>query len=384
MNIYLLMSTYNKKYSSGGTIAHRTAEYLAKKASVTVITIGEKRETLQENGIKVESFPLGMNYHKALLFTRAGIQEDYLSNWCKIVLEFIRKEIKPGKEDVFLATTVGELGMLHVGNAVKNMYGSKFYIHFHDPIKHAKVNGLKYGQYPLPYASREKYENEYVNNADKIFTCCDSFKEYLIKKYPGIEGKVQNYYFGWNSNLDTEMTESIHSYQKPFKVVYGGIFNWPQGPEILGKSLGGLKGFEVEYIGVWDRYKPVLKQNANNIKCIKRMDKAEYVKYLSTEVDMGFVPLSRDYFSACVPAKLYEYINAGIPILATLPEGDARNIINDNGYGIAVGYNVEELRRVALSLTKERLEEYKLNILKDREKWRFDNCMTGFFKEIVG
>ena len=383
MNVYVLMATYNMKYSSGGSIAQATVERLAKKANVIVITVGDKRRTDYVGNIRVESFPIGMNKKLALLYARLGVQEDYLAAWTQDVISYLSSEVALSTEDVLLCTTVGELGTLFVGNEIKKKYGTKFYVHFHDPIKHVYVNGKKYGKYPLPYASKEKYEEKYVNNADKIFTCCDTFRKYIVEKYPQIDEKCKNYYFGWIPLKDDIEVENKKEHNKVKTIIYGGLFNWPQGPEILGQAVKNSLDARAQYIGAWQNYKKVASLKNETVQMLERMERKKYVEYLKETADMGFVSLSRDYFSACVPAKLYEYIYVGLPILAALPDGDAKDIINKRGYGIAVGYNKEELVKAINSLTSEQLLSYRSNIMRDRDEWCFDKTMEGFIEEVI-
>ncbi len=55
------------------------------------------------------------------------------------------------------------------------------------------------------------------------------------------------------------------------------------------------------------------------------MSHRDYIIYMQTNVDVAFLSLSKEYFSACIPAKLYDYINIGLPILASLPDGEAKD-----------------------------------------------------------
>ena len=106
-------------------------------------------------------------------------------------------------------------------------------------------------------------------------------------------------------------------------------------------------------------------------------------------IDVGFVSLAKDYYQACVPSKIYEYINLGLPMIGALPGGDSVNIINDNNYGIACKYN--DINSIVNSIVKLQDKEILTNInnsiLKDRKKWYMKNKIlelnTMLKKEII-
>jgi hypothetical protein len=87
---------------------------------------------------------------------------------------------------------------------------------------------------------------------------------------------------------------------------------------------------------------------------------------------LGFVSLSDNYFGACIPSKIYEYINIGMPIIGFLPRGEARDIVNDNGYGyIALPDSPNDLKKKVSDFFTDQgaLFEINQNILRDRTGW---------------
>lgn len=77
--IFMIMATYDCKESSGGSIAHRTLSLLQKYGyRVIVITVGDPA-TYSVGNAKIVSVPMNSNYQTALLLTRMGVVEDYLS-----------------------------------------------------------------------------------------------------------------------------------------------------------------------------------------------------------------------------------------------------------------------------------------------------------------
>ena len=99
------------------------------------------------------------------------------------------------------------------------------------------------------------------------------------------------------------------------------------------------------------------------------MSNKEYIDYLQKNADIGFVSLQGQLAELCVPSKLYEFINLGLPILGVLG-GDGKNIICTNHYGIVADYNTQSLRNSILEMAhSERLLAYRNNVIRDREKW---------------
>ena len=383
--ILLFMSNYEDHCSSGGNIARRTVQFLNDSGYFVIVFTTGTFNVLKKKDSIIVSIPLGIEKRNALLLTRMGIIEDYLDKWVNTVLRFIIEDsvgIKITSNDVCLCTTVGELGTLKIGQLLKEKLGTRYIIHFHDPIKHAYVNGEKYGMYPLPYASREKYEKKYIEAADEIITCSKTFNKYLQNKYPDICNKIYNLYFGWMVDANPKIYCKTKS--DCLRITYGGIFGWVQGPEILAMAVEGMSDIQITYVGNWSNYKRIAKRNQNNVILRNRMPHEEYMRFLMEDTDIGFLSLSRNYFSACVPAKLYEYINTGIPILAAVPDSDTTHIINDNGYGISTDYSVDKLKSILRNINYCQLNEYTNNILRDRDKWDFNNTMKGLVNIIEG
>lgn len=379
--IILFIMDYEKTSSSGGNLARRTVKMLSENGFyVVVFTCGDLGE-VTGNNCQIISLPLGIGYKTSLLLTRIGLIEDYLDIWVKKVLDYMEEEkngLTISHDDTCICTSVGELGTFKIGHILKEKYGVRYVLHFHDPIKHAYVNGEKYGMFPLPYASRERYEQCYVQAADWIITSSDTFRGYLCNKYPFVKDKIENLYFGWMK--DAKPNHHDICAEGKINIVYGGSFGWPQGPEILAMAAKGVEHVTITYVGNWNGYRKLKKLKQENVFFLDRMDHEEYMNYLMEKADVGFLSLSREYFSACIPAKLYEYINTNLPILAAVPESDTSRIINEYEYGISVEYNVDKLRRAIINLNYEKLKRYNEAIYRSRENWNFDFTMRGLIK----
>lgn len=186
-----------------------------------------------------------------------------------------------------------------------------------------------------------------------------------------MSNRLVNAHFGWIESVE----KSNRKAENILRIAYGGNFGWPQSPEILAKAVEGLDGVEAVFIGKYQNYKPILRfTDKSNIRLIDRMSHRDYIIYMQTNVDVAFLSLSKEYFSACIPAKLYDYINIGLPILASLPDGEAKKIINDNQYGIAVSIDVNGLREAICSLLDDKVRRIFINNINlDKNKWNIKN-----------
>ena len=84
--------------------------------------------------------------------------------------------------------------------------------------------------------------------------------------------------------------------------------------------------------------------------------------------DVCFLSLASAKFSYAVPGKLYEYIAHGRPLLAALPDGAARTLIEREGFGLAAGFtSVDDLQEKMLLMTdKETRRAFHHRIVENR------------------
>ena len=370
--LYYLTRSYLPQQSGGILIRVGAVNFLRKnKFKVIVVTPNYgSREIRQENDILY--LPLSYHLGLAMKMERIGFNEDYLDEWVKITFDYLKNKVT--KEDIIFTTSGGELGNIKLGYNLKGRISCKLVINLQDPIDYTLVNGLKLDN--SFHVSREKQEAKYLNIADLIITSSETLQISLQKKYPHLRDKIVNNYFGYIDKVS--LIEKIPSTK--LRIAYGGIFASLQSPEILAQALESIEDIEVYFIGDSHKYKP-LKHYFNRYHFISFLPREEFLKFMLQQVDVGFVSLANDYLGACVPSKIYEYINLGIPILAALPEGSAKDIINNYKYGVACDYNdLESIRKAIIKLKDpNELDKFRRNILKDRDSW----AMEERIKEVV-
>lgn len=343
-------------------------EYLQKLGWDVVVVM----PNYNSNKLKVENnihlIPYNKNQRLAFWFERIGIYEDYLDEWVKNAFFYLKNKVT--KNDIVFATTGGELGTIKLGSILKKEIGCKFVINFRDPLDYSIVNGLKLDK--KFHVSREKQEKKYVSNSDLIITSSNTYKNALKKKYPFL--KIVNNYFGYIKKIDLNSFNKIKS--DKIRIAYAGNMGKTQKPETLYEIYKKLKRNDVElyFIGNFSNNKILKNIKDKNVKLISYLEHNEFIKFMIENIDIGFVSLSNDYLGACVPSKIYEYINLGLPIFGALPDGDGKDLINKNKFGMAKKYNnIKELvEALNLMLKNENIKFFKNNILKERDKWSME------------
>jgi len=381
---YLTRSFYPYQKGGGPLLRLGQVKALEEKGwdiSVVMPNYGSNKLNIENNIIQI---PLNYNIKINSYLERLGLSEDYLDKWVKKAFKYLKNKIK--KDDIIFATSGGELGMIKLASLLKDEIGCKFVVNFHDPLDYSIVNGLKLDK--KFHISREKQEYKYLKNSDLIITSSKYNKNSLQMKYPKWENKIKNNYFGYIKEINLKEYKKIKS--KKLRVAYVGNMGDLQKPEILYNIFKNLNNSNIEifFIGDSKSYKPLNNIADFNVNFIDFIPHSEFLKFMVEFIDVGFVSLTNDYLGACVPSKIYEYINLGLPMIGALPDGDGKDIINKNGYGLAYNYNdIDNLSKALENLTdKNYLEKIKLNILKDKKKWSMKNRIKEidiYLKELI-
>jgi glycosyltransferase involved in cell wall biosynthesis len=372
MKIYFLSrSLYPFHKTGGGQIRAGQIRYLNEMGYEVIVVMPNFDKDQIETSTELIKIPV--KFHKKLetLKQMLGINEDYLDIWVETAFNYLKNKIT--EKDIIFAASGGELGTIKLGSLLKKYIGCKLVINFHDPINYSLVNGKKINK--QPHISREKTEAKYLANTDLVITSSKTYQKVLQVKYPKLTPKINNNYFGYFSKINLNLYKKTRT--DKLKIAYVGSMTSTQKPEILYKlySLFDQNQIEIYFIGNYAKYKPL--KNINHKHLVGYLEPEDLFKFMRQNIDIGFVSLANDYFGACVPSKIYEYINLDLPILGALPEGDGKDIINDYGYGIACHYNDYQGLTDAIKqfLDRDFFDTIKSNILKDRDKWFMKNKM---------
>lgn len=325
-----------------------------------------------ENIIQIPTLSLLRVTHQ---LQRIGLMEDYLDIWVQNAYYHLKSIIK--NEDIIFATSGGDLGTLKLAVLLKNKIGCKIVFNFRDPLEYALCNGLKMDD--KYHVSREKVEKKYIYQADLIVTSSNSYRDNILLKYNDLSTKIYTNYFGYVEPVKVQ--EQKVKYNNVLNICYMGTMTKAQKPEILIEAYNMLqdeykKKIRLVFIGDYMNYTPFHNYlNNENIKFMPYMKHDELLRYMTNHIDVGFVSLTDDYYGACVPSKIYEYINLGLPMIGALPYGDGIDIINNNGYGKSVYYKeINKLSEIITLFTdKNFMENCKNSVINDKEMWSMKN-----------
>lgn len=127
------------------------------------------------------------------------------------------------------------------------------------------------------------------------------------------------------------------------RVVYVGALSGAQGPEILCDAVRLLRRdspavadrLDVAIYGPDNRYQQqVLQPRLTDGVRYGGFLQAGDVGGVLAQAHVGFLSLASEDFAYAVPGKVYDYIAHGRPMLASLPDGAARRLIETEGVGL--------------------------------------------------
>lgn len=378
MKLFFLTRTYPDDKTGGALIRKGQIEHFRKYGyDVWIIAPNylDKR-IIYNQGEKCILYPLRIGIRCTILLEALGFCDDYLSNWAKNAAKYLQQYICA--DDIIFATSGGELGTLSLGAILKNKIGCKLIYNLHDPIGFTHVNGyfLKYYSIFSFHIPRDRIVKRYLLQADAVITSSISYMTFLNSKY-NIKN-IHACYFGYltesNLHLQKKVDDIVH-------IVYGGALSQLQHVDLFIKYAIKNPHIKISVIGNYLQKKNLLIYQ-DKVAFLHSMPQDEYLTYLSLNADIGFLSLDGPLSDLCIPSKLFEYINLGIPILAII-KGDTARIVEEYEYGVIATFSESSIQNaLQLVANNDNRKKWKSNILRDRERWSMDFRIKEFINII--
>lgn len=213
-------------------------------------------------------------------------------------------------------------------------------------------------------------ERSFFPRVDKAITVSDSIAGIFSTKYGIPVSVVRNIPPNRNFKLFRNKEELGIDPDKKILLMQGSGINIQRGAEELIDAMAYLEGYQLLIIGGGDVIDALKKQaephvKSGHIKFYPRMPVADLYQY-TMHADLG-LSLDKDTnlnYRYSLPNKLFDYIHAGIPILAS-PLVEVKKIVDGYDIGITIEHHSPEhiasKIKVALSDQKQ-LDKWKENL----------------------
>ncbi len=331
MNIYLFVDRY-KPYplSSARMIEDLSNNFLLENHNITVITtdhkIKEKYEISDDKGIRVVRVKtLNINQRSKVI---RSLIEISLSG---LIWKNTKNIFKYEKIDLIIcySPTIFWAGLLE---KIKKISDAKVYLVLRDLFPQWALDTGVISKYNPMYWYFKSVEIKLYKSVDRIGVQSEKNKEYFLGSK--FINKVEVLY-NW-IRIRNEINSNL-SFRKRMKLedkiilVYGGNIGIAQdiGNILrLAKKLLPHKKPHILIIGRGTEYKKVknIIENDNllNVTLLDSMDNKDYISIMSN-CDIGLISLNKDFKTENFPGKMMEYMNSGLPILASINKGNNFN-----------------------------------------------------------
>jgi len=198
---------------------------------------------------------------------------------------------------------------------------------------------------PSPFHKKchEFAESRIINASNLVITTTEYHTDYFIGKISGIKTpKI----FTISNGIDLDIVPKYLNIEvTDFTITYVGNFDSTRNPFSFFKALSKVIKNHPHILGknsvrFFGRYNTSIEENIKQFELNDIVLQYGYIDYLETFEETSksallLLIIHNDFNTPkySIPAKLYEYIAVGRPILAITPEGAASKIINDYKLG---------------------------------------------------
>jgi len=293
--------------------------------------------------------PINENLRKFISkLAQVSMVPDTKRMWIKKAKKYAEEILKKNKIDLIFSTAPPYSGLL-LGYNLSKEYNIPLIVDYRD----AWVDG-PYNFYPTPLhkAMNIKLEKKILLHSKKIITINDRIRELLIKRYgEKIRDKINIISQGYDPE-DFVQSEIEVQDKREMKILYAGSFFHFMTPEYFfrGVNLAIEKKPELEnkiileFAGLFpNEYKPAY-SDKYKIEYFGYLPHRECTKKMM-EADILWMMLGEQKGSEMISTgKIYDYMGSGKPIIACVPESEAKKTLTEYGnVKICAPYSPEEI-----------------------------------------
>ena len=221
---------------------------------------------------------------------------------------------------------------------------------------------------------QHKLEHEVLTKADKVVTVTPDWGRRL--------GRIGNrnvrvIYNGFDDDDQVAQNTEIKKDDNTFSITYIGVLMEVRNPAKLWQAFGELvkeddafaKALKVNLVGQIDNsVKNCIAENGLteqvNVSPYVPHDQVDAINRSSSVLLLTLNPDSKPLAKGLVPAKLFEYLASGRPILCIGPkDGDAAHILKETQAGTTIGFeDKEQMKEVVKNLYHKHLNNDLANL----------------------
>ncbi len=228
-------------------------------------------------------------------------------------------------------------------------------------------------------------EKRSLNRARVVITINERITQDLRKRYKWL--KVETVTHGFDPN---DFQGLKYKKREMFRITYVGTLTERRTPKFILEALSGIEGINWELLLVGEKWIDMRKLVARyglgeRVRLIPRVSFPEALEYMVSS-DILWLMVGRGRGARFVStSKLFDYLGSGRPILATIPDSAARDILEGiRGVRITEPEDIEGIRR-ALRDFHHLWKEDKLPSLQAHEiaPYRMENVVQKLTNHLM-
>jgi glycosyltransferase involved in cell wall biosynthesis len=341
MKVLFLMFAFPDMNESFNMYTTLVEEFVSHGHEVTVVAPGKDRTRVYlEKGIpvlRVRTLPVKNT-------------SNYLKGISNVILpyQFERalNQFYKGRSFDLIISATPPITLVSLATKLKRKFKAKIYLILRDIFPQNAVDLGFMKKEGLLHSYFRRKEQKLYKEADYIGCMSQGNIDYILEHNPGVPKEKLHELKNFQKPhqcfcSDTDLLKEKFGFADKFVIVFGGNMGKPQQlenvltlaeaalqfPDIVFLLLG--EGVQMNKIEEESRVKGL-----TNIKIQRTIPKQEYQDLLSI-CDVGLISLHKDFTIPNIPSKVLDYMNIGVPILASLDKStDFNEILEESKSGL--------------------------------------------------
>jgi glycosyltransferase involved in cell wall biosynthesis len=239
------------------------------------------------------------------------------------------------------------------GLLLAKIFRKPLVVDFRDPWNVIGSTGKPMQSLPFLMRLAAWTKRKLIHTAARVITVSPGERAEMLREYPDIDpAKVVVINNGFDSSDEPPATPETRAAGDKLTLLHAGTIYPGIGGELF-EALADIvnrrpeiaKHLHVDLIGDvdWEYMRPIAGLEAAGVlKSHGLVPHAQALAMMKHSEVLLLLLGGRTFRSSHLPSKAYEYLAAGKPILAVVPEGDLTRILRDSGLGMMVEPNAPE------------------------------------------